>query len=499
MKENNNELVKFTFEKLPAFQDAKKEAENLRDSNPVIEVIDSKSYKKAKESRQELREKGRYKFQNEEKIVIKHIKEKTKDISGMYDELISIVQPSEERHDENIKAYEKQKQEEKEAEARKEAERLEGLRNKLNELITQKSTSISVATIATIDSVISDIENTEESFDDFQADFDEKKRVLIAEAQNKKSQLEEKEKLRIQKEEQEAEAKRLKEEAENLKKEKEEAERKRQAEAKKQKQDSDTELTLKLLILMDKEIINMTSSSEEKEISTSLEKSIDGDFGEREEEVRQAYNIIKTKLSKQKVDLLEKEQAEKVEKEKQEKQRQKLGLSRQEQLKGVGVSKSIDECLGFSETAYFEFYQKEQKVFVEIEKIKKLREEAIYKRKEKALFYLLENGFEEIDGGVNNKKHSHFIGSNHYSDLESDEELDKFINVLVANAKKHEKNKREEKRQSELAKTDQEKAKDLTADIEALKTKYEFKSDAYIKKYETLKQALDESINYINK
>lgn len=53
------------------------------------------------------------------------------------------------------------------------------------------------------------------------------------------------------------------------------------------------------------------------------------------------------------------------------------------------------------------------------------------------------------------------------------------------------------KEQSELAKGDSEKVKDLIADIEALKTKYDFESEASKEMYKSVNVLLDKTVTYI--
>lgn len=57
----------------------------------------------------------------------------------------------------------------------------------------------------------------------------------------------------------------------------------------------------------------------------------------------------------------------------------------------------------------------------------------------------------------------------------------------------------EEKAESELSKGDSEKIKDLISDLEALKTKYTFKSKANQKKYSDVSELLSKIISHINK
>ena len=71
---------------------------------------------------------------------------------------------------------------------------------------------------------------------------------------------------------------------------------------------------------------------------------------------------------------------------------------------------------------------------------------------------------------------------------------------LKASKEAEEKSKQDAElsRQAELKKGDAAKLKDLISDLEAMKTKYSFKSAKNIKMYDNVNLLIDKTINFIN-
>lgn len=145
---------------------------------------------------------------------------------------------------------------------------------------------------------------------------------------------------------------------------------------------------------------------------------------------------------------------------------------------------------------------------------------AIEKRRLEAISFLFSCGFVNAHGGMEHVAYNHFIGSLHYSELESNKEYDSFCSEQLKSIEatkeriekeqalkklkeletEEQKNKQQEadRLQSELNKGDAAKIKDLINDLEALKTKYSFKSAKNQKKYTDVGLLIDKVVGHIN-
>jgi len=191
-------------------------------------------------------------------------------------------------------------------------------RNKLNKLITETATSISVATFETINSIITKVELLTGDFHELQDDFLISQSGLLSEARKKKMQLDD---------------------DKNLRDNKKRKDNYRKSRTKKEQfitnQENSAKLAFRLLALNDKEIIGMTRSYQSRGIELLLENAIEGSFGEDYEEISKIYRILKSKLSKSKSDLLEKEAIE---------QKAKVKKLQIEEVESVRLSEGKDQA-----------------------------------------------------------------------------------------------------------------------------------------------------------
>ena len=189
--------------------------------------------------------------------------------------------------------------------------------------------------------------------------------------------------------------------------------------------------------------------------------------------------------------------------------------------------------------------EENERIRLENEKLKKEREEKEkehsikkLKRKGLAIDFLIDNDFQIVDNGVQANGYHHFIGSLHYSNLESDNELELFKSdvlktkkieedkienerILKKEREEREKAEKELKRkefeerkkkeneeklaQQEFEKGDADKKRDLVSELEALLVKYDnngktpFKAKTNQARYEEAKTSIMRAIEAITK
>lgn len=268
---------------------------------------------------------------------------------------------------------------------------------------------------------------------------------------------------------------------------------------------------------------------------------------------------------------------EKLRKEADEKARlDKQGVSRFETLTRLGVVSSVSECRAMAsfewdnihEIANHSFHKKQEEEQKESDRLKKIENERIEKeqaeksaleakakaereeneklraqlkaredeekarleaeekkriesemkeREISAIQFLTQNGFVDCEGGMRNKTGDWSIGSLHYSELESNDELEQFKNNTLFYIEQRKEKKAEAERiakeqaelkaiadkealrQVELNKGDAEKVKELVDELGLLKEKYSFKSESNQKMYSEFGVLIDKTINHILK
>ncbi|MCP4987282.1 MAG: hypothetical protein GY928_14885 [Colwellia sp.] len=165
--------------------------------------------------------------------------------------------------------------------------------------------------------------------------------------------------------------------------------------------------------------------------------------------------------------------------------------------------------------------ERERLAKIEADKAEKKRADEVEKRRMAAIKFLFDNDFKNTHGGMEAKDYHHFIEALHYSELDTDNELELFKNDVLKTKKiEEEKAKREKleaelkakeeaelkakqeeeaRKQAELNKGDAAKVKDLISELETLKTKYSFKSAKNNKMYSDVGLLIDKVVNHIKK
>jgi len=191
----------------------------------------------------------------------------------------------------------------------------------------------------------------------------------------------------------------------------------------------------------------MTRSYQSRGIELLLENAIEGSFGEDYEEISKIYRILKSKLSKSKSDLLEKEAIE---------QKAKVKKLQIEEVESVRLSEGKDQAR-VNTLMSLGFIPREE--FLQL---------LTYEITFDSLSTLPDNEFDILIEDI-------------VKDIESDKEV----------------KEKDRLTQFELNKSDTEKIDQLIFDIESLK-RYEFKSESNITKFENVCKGFDETIKYLN-
>lgn len=236
------DFTKFDIAQLPELNGKKEEIKAIVDANPIVEITDNASYELAKKSRTAVKT-LRTSLEKEKKDVNDRIKNNVLlVVANEYDSLIANVKNDENARQEKVTAWEEIKENERLEKLRLEQERVDNIKNRINEFHSDWSQRISQLEF-------SDIEEFEEQFTKTVANYDTKSlaefEVLFSDSwsqltyalSERKSVLLAQENIRIQqielakeKERQRLEAERI---AEEQRKEREKLEAEQKAEAEK--------------------------------------------------------------------------------------------------------------------------------------------------------------------------------------------------------------------------------------------------------------------------
>lgn len=214
-----NELLKIEsldVNKLPELQGMREKQLQIVKDNPFIEITDNKTFDAAKKARTTLLT-ARTDIQNQDKAIASKIQEFRKSVSVVSEELISITRPHEEKQQQEVKRWEKVKEDEKQEKLRQEEERKNNIKDAINGIIDEALLKITKCSFETIDSLRVDFEEglykTDLSqFEEFEIDFNEKLIQVKNSFSSKIKTLQESEAQRLEKLRLEAEAKKLEEE-----------------------------------------------------------------------------------------------------------------------------------------------------------------------------------------------------------------------------------------------------------------------------------------------
>lgn len=127
------DLVSVNPKQLQEFQGWEDKLRKVAKDNPFVEIVDTKTYELAKKRRTALKT-GRTSTEKQDKTLGSLISGFRKTLSGLKDELINIVKPSEEKQQEEIDRWEKQKEKEKIAKQKEEEARVKRIEDKIEEI-----------------------------------------------------------------------------------------------------------------------------------------------------------------------------------------------------------------------------------------------------------------------------------------------------------------------------------------------------------------------------
>lgn len=125
-------LEKLDAKNLPELKGIKESQLKLVEENPYIEIVDNKTYEKAKKRRTALL-KGRTSLETQEKTIASKLSNFRKQVGTVTKELIDITLPHEEKQQEEVKRYEQIKENERLEKERLENERIEKIKSKIYE------------------------------------------------------------------------------------------------------------------------------------------------------------------------------------------------------------------------------------------------------------------------------------------------------------------------------------------------------------------------------
>lgn len=174
--------------------------------NPYVEIIDSKTYELAKQNRTALVS-ARTDLEKQDKTIASAFRSFRKKVGEETQRLINITKEAEEKQQSEVKRYEKEKEAEKEAEAKAEEERVQSIKDKIENVEEQLNLQIELLTLENIkesEEVFNDIvvsEGSEFDFQEFDPMFNEIVNLKTEEFDRKKEQIKLEEQQRQEREE----------------------------------------------------------------------------------------------------------------------------------------------------------------------------------------------------------------------------------------------------------------------------------------------------------
>lgn len=216
------EIEKIQASNLTELQGFKDKQLQIVKENPFIEITDTKTYDEAKKRRTAL-VKARTDIEKQDKVLASKIKAFREMVAGASAELIAITKPHEDKQQEEVKRYEREKEAERQEKIRLEEERKNKIKQAISDIFNRENKKLNELTFEGISSLKEDWEQNlfktdTDPFQEFAEDFNEKVSIL-------KQKLSEKETSLIEQENQRKENERLKEERERLEAEKRELQR----------------------------------------------------------------------------------------------------------------------------------------------------------------------------------------------------------------------------------------------------------------------------------
>lgn len=210
-------LENFSVAQLPELQGKKEEINAIIEANPIVEIIDNATYELAKKSRTAVKT-LRTGLEKEQKDVKRKIKEHILDVVDTeYNTLVSDVKQEETNRQDPITAYETKKEEERLKKELLEKQRIDTIKNTIDNYVSEWKTAFNIMCFETIEKVSAEFYESYINYDltileEFEALFPAKIEELTQYLSEKTTALTTAENARLEKEKLEAEAQKLAEE-----------------------------------------------------------------------------------------------------------------------------------------------------------------------------------------------------------------------------------------------------------------------------------------------
>lgn len=239
------DVKKFSIAQLPELKNKKEEIASIIAENPIVEIIDTETYDQAKKSRTAVKT-LRTGTQREHGEVKREVKTLILDaIDNEYDLIIEEIKLEEQKRQDIVTAYELKKEAEKAEKARVEQQRINTIKNTIDDYVAEWKVTFNIMSFETIEQVGANFLESYTSFDlsvleEFEALFPARIEELTQYLSDKSASLINAENARLEKiriEEESAKLAKEKKEFEDKKKLADEAE----AKAKKEREDFEKE------------------------------------------------------------------------------------------------------------------------------------------------------------------------------------------------------------------------------------------------------------------
>lgn len=177
MAKQKFELSKLDVNELAELDGWKTKMETLVQENPFVEIKDRETYEEAKKRRTALKS-GRTEVQKQDKTIGSFLREFRSKTKAIGESFIAIVQPAEEKQQAEIDRHEAILEEQKLAKEREEEQRVQGIKDRVDNLKEQLKLQIEMLTFENLEessSVFDDIvaDGHSQDFEEFQILFDD--------------------------------------------------------------------------------------------------------------------------------------------------------------------------------------------------------------------------------------------------------------------------------------------------------------------------------------
>lgn len=202
MKKDALQLEDLKVSNLPELQGWKEKQQKLVEENPYVEIFDNKSYEVACKSRTALL-KGRTELEKQDKLIASKLTSFRKEVKQETDNLIAITLPYEEKQQSEVKRYEEIKASEKAEKERLEQERVDCIKNRIDNCESECYRIIQDTTIDNVElhkTMIDVFVNANFDYEEFDILFEQSRARIQTSWDLKCSDIQEKESQRVENE-----------------------------------------------------------------------------------------------------------------------------------------------------------------------------------------------------------------------------------------------------------------------------------------------------------